>query len=109
MDRSSRSSAGFPLALAVTAAVLVACGAPTEEAKRVEEEQRVRAEVAAAKARAEALTAQANAECPDLKPGELRHPGAVARCRLLKEQAAEAVRQYEVGKKDAQAAGITVQ
>jgi len=173
MDRSSRPSAGFPLALAVTAAVLVACGGPKpapspeaspaavtlaperpadapaaiapttslaastapaaapavaaaaaappaasaspsptadpEEAKRVEQEQRLRAEVAAAKARAEALTAQVNAECPDLKPGELRHPGAVARCRLLKEQAAEAVRQYEVGKKDAQAAGVNVQ
>ena len=173
VDRSLRSWAGLPLALAVTAAVLVACGGPKpapspeaspaavtlapqrpadapaaigpatsvaastapaaapkvaaataappaasaspsptadpEEAKRVEQEQALRAEVAALKARAEALTAQANAECPDLKPGELRHPGAVARCRLLKEQAAEAVRQYEVGKKEAAAAGITIQ
>jgi hypothetical protein len=65
--------------------------------------------VAAAKARAEALTAQVNTECPELKPGELRHPSASARCQLLKDQAAEAVRQYELGKREAQAAGITVQ
>jgi ribonuclease E len=80
-----------------------------EEAKRVEQEQRLRAEVAAAKARADALTAQVNSECPDLKPGELRHPSAAARCQLLKDQAAEAVRQYELGKREAQSAGITVQ
>ena len=80
-----------------------------EEARRAEEAQRLRAEVAAAKAKADALTGQANTECPDLKPGELRHPGAVGHCRVLKEQAAEAVRQYELAKKDAQAAGVTVQ
>jgi len=80
-----------------------------EEAKRVEQEQRLRAEVAAAKARADALAAQVNSECPDLKPGELRHPGAAARCDVLKDQAAEAARQYELGKREAQAAGITVQ
>jgi hypothetical protein len=80
-----------------------------EEAKRVEQEQRLRAEVAAAKARADSLTAQVNSECPDLKPGELRHPSAAARCQLLKDQAAEAVRQYELGKREAQSAGITVQ
>jgi hypothetical protein len=79
-----------------------------EEAKRVEQEQRLRAEVAAAKARSEALTAQVNTECPDLKPGELRHPSAAARCAILKDQAAEAVRQYELGKREAQAAGISV-
>ena len=79
-----------------------------EEAKRVEQEQRLRAEVAAAKARADALTAQVNTECPDLKPGQLRHPSASARCALLKDQAADAVRQYELGKREAQAAGITV-
>ena len=69
----------------------------------------MRAEVAAAKARAESLTAQVNSECPDLKPGELRHPSSAARCQLLKDQAAEAARQYELGKREAQAAGITVQ
>ena len=67
-----------------------------------------RAEVTAAKARAEAFTAQAYAECPDLKPGELRHPGAVARCARMHEEAAEAVRAYEQARKDALAAGITV-
>ncbi|HEV7498531.1 MAG TPA: hypothetical protein VGQ33_00950, partial [Vicinamibacteria bacterium] len=80
-----------------------------EEAKRVELEQRLRAEVAAAKARAESLTAQVNTECPELKPGELRHPSAAARCQLLKDQAADAVRQYELGKREAAGAGITVQ
>jgi len=80
-----------------------------EEAKRAEQEQRLRAEVAAAKARAESLTAQVNSECPELKPGELRHPSAAARCQLLKDQAAEAVRQYELGKREAAGAGITVQ
>lgn len=79
-----------------------------EEVKRVELEQRLRAEVAAAKARADALTTQVNTECPDLKPGELRHPSASARCALLKDQAADAVRQYELGKREAQAAGIAV-
>ena len=79
------------------------------EAERVEQEQRVRAEVAAAKARAESLTATANAECPDLKPGELRHPSALSRCARLHSEAAEAVNQYELRKKEALAAGITVE
>jgi hypothetical protein len=79
------------------------------EAERAEQEQRVRSEVAAAKARAESLSATANAECPDLKPGELRHPGAVSRCARLHSEAAEAVNQYELRKKEALAAGITVQ
>jgi hypothetical protein len=80
-----------------------------EEAKRAEREQQVRAQVAAAKAKAETLTAQANAECPDLKPGELRHPGAVSRCKLMHGEADEAVKEYETLKKEALAAGITVQ
>jgi hypothetical protein len=99
-----------PAAAPAAAASASPSAAPDpEEAKRAEQEQRLRAEVAAAKARAEALTAQVSAECPDLKPGELRHPSAAARCQLLKDQAAEAVRQYELGKREAQAAGITVQ
>jgi hypothetical protein len=79
------------------------------EAERAEQEQRVRSEVAAAKAKAESLTATANAECPDLKPGELRHPGAVSRCARLHSEAAQAVNQYELRKKEALAAGISVQ
>ena len=104
------SAPAAPAAAAPAAASASPSATPDpEEAKRVEQEQRLRAEVGVAKARAEALTAQVNAECPDLKPGELRHPGAAARCQLLKDQAAEAVRQYELGKREAQAAGITVQ
>jgi hypothetical protein len=107
-------AAGAPVAPAAAAPAAGASPSPSatpdaEEAKRVEQEQRLRAEVAAAKARADELTAQVNSECPDLKPGELRHPGAAARCQILKDQAAEAVRQYELGKREAQAAGITVQ
>jgi type IV secretory pathway VirB10-like protein len=107
------AAAGAPAAAAPAAAAPAAAASPSptpdpEEAKRAEQEQRLRAEVAAAKARAEALTAQVNSECPDLKPGEQRHPTAAARCALLKDQAADAVRQYELGKREAQAAGITV-
>ena len=107
-------AAGAPAAPAAAAPAAGASASPSatpdpEEAKRVEQEQRLRAEVAAAKARADALAAQVNSECPDLKPGELRHPGAAARCDVLKDQAAEAARQYELGKREAQAAGITVQ
>ena len=103
-----------PAAPAAAAAAAPAAASPSptpdpEEAKRVEQEQRLKAEVAAAKARADALNAQVASECPDLKPGELRHPGAAARCQILKDQAAEASRQYELGKREAQAAGITVQ
>jgi hypothetical protein len=107
--------AAAPGAPAAPAAAAPAAASPSpaatpdpEEAKRVEQEQRLRAEVAAAKARADALTTQVNTECPDLKPGELRHPSASAKCAVLKDQAAEAVRQYELGKREAQAAGITV-
>jgi hypothetical protein len=104
--------AAQPPAAAAPAAAASASPSATpdpEEAKRVELEQRLRAEVAAAKARAESLTAQVNSECPELKPGELRHPSAAARCQLLKDQAADAVRQYELGKREAAGAGITVQ
>jgi len=103
-------AAGAPAAAPAAGASPSPSATPdAEEAKRVEQEQRLRAEVAAAKARADALAAQVNSECPDLKPGELRHPGAAARCDVLKDQAAEAARQYELGKREAQAAGITVQ
>jgi hypothetical protein len=79
------------------------------EALRAEEEQRIRSEVAAAKSRADSLSAAANAECPDLKPGELRHPGAVSHCTRLSSEATQAVSHYEALKKEAQAAGIVVQ
>jgi hypothetical protein len=79
------------------------------EALRAEQEQRIRAEVATAKAKAESLSAAANAECPDLKPGELRHPGAINHCARLRSEAAQAVSQYEMLKKQALAAGIAVQ
>jgi hypothetical protein len=79
------------------------------DALRAEQEQRIRSEVATAKAKAESLSAASNAECPDLKPGELRHPGAVNRCARLRSEAAQAVSQYESLKKQALAAGIVVQ
>ena len=105
----SGSSAPTASAPPVAASASVSPTPDPAEAERAEQEQRVRAEVAAAKARAESLSATANAECPDLKPGELRHPGAVSRCARLHGEAAEAVNQYELRKKEALAAGITVQ
>lgn len=82
---------------------------PAEAQRKQQEEQRIRAELAAAKATADTLTSAANSECPDLKPGELRHPGAVAHCAQLRGQAAQAVSQYEAMKQQAGAAGIKVQ
>jgi hypothetical protein len=79
------------------------------EALRAEQEQRIRSEVSAAKSRADSLSTAANAECPDLKPGELRHPGAVSHCTRLRGEAAQAVSHYEALKKEAQEAGIVVQ
>jgi hypothetical protein len=79
------------------------------EAERAEYEKKVRAQLAAAKAEADSLTATANSECPDLKAGELRHPGAVSRCEGLRRQAAQAVSTYETLKKEAKDAGIAVQ
>jgi hypothetical protein len=78
------------------------------EAVRAEQERSIRAQVAAAKAKAESLAATANTECPDLKPGELRHPGAVAHCARLRGEAAQAIAQYEDLRKQALAAGVTV-
>jgi hypothetical protein len=82
---------------------------PAEAQRKQQEEQRIRSELAAAKATADTLTNAANTECPDLKPGELRHPGAVAHCAQLRGQAALAVSQYEAMKQQAAAAGIKVQ
>jgi hypothetical protein len=84
-------------------------GADPAEAQRAEQEQRLRAEIAAAKATADSLTTAANTECPDLRPGELRHPGAVSRCAQMHRQAEQAVAQYEALKKEARDAGIAVQ
>ena len=79
------------------------------DAQRAQEKQRLRSELAAAKAAADSLTTAANTECPDLKPGELRHPGAVSHCAGLRSRAAQAVSRYEALKKDARDAGIAVQ
>jgi hypothetical protein len=81
---------------------------PAEAQRKQQQEQRIRAELAAAKSKADALTSAANTECPDLKPGELRHPGAVAHCIQLKAEATAAVNQYEALKQQAAAAGISV-
>jgi hypothetical protein len=82
---------------------------PTPDPARQAEQERLRSELAAAKAKADALSAALATECPDLKPGELRHPGAVGRCARLRSEAAQAVSQYEASKKQAEAAGIAVQ
>ena len=84
-------------------------GADPAEAERAEHEKKIRAQLAAAKAEADSLTATFNSECPDLKPGELRHPGAVSRCEGMRNRAAKAVSEYETLKKEAQDAGIAVQ
>lgn len=81
---------------------------PAEAQRKQQEEQRIRSELAAAKSKADALTTAARTECPDLKPGELRHPGAVAHCIQLKAEATAAVNQYEALKQQAVAAGISV-
>ena len=82
---------------------------PAEAERAAEYEKKVRAQVAAAKAEADTMTATANSECPDLKPGELRHPSSVSRCEHMHSQAAQAVRTYEALKKEARDAGIAVQ
>jgi hypothetical protein len=107
------SSEPTPVASAVAPQVAISASATSGpdpgEAARADQEQRVRAQVAAAKAKAESLSAKADADCPDLKPGELRHPGAVARCAQLRGDAAQAVSDYEDLKKEARDAGIAVQ
>jgi hypothetical protein len=76
------------------------------EVQRKQQEERIRADLAGAKARADSLSAAANTECPDLKPGELRHPGAVARCARMHSDATQAAAQYEALKQQAAAAGV---
>jgi hypothetical protein len=107
----SPTAQGIPVATPTPQVSASASTSPTPdpaEALRAEQEQRVRADVAAAKAKADSVSAAANAECPDLKAGELRHPGAVSHCARLRSDAAQAVSQYEMLKKQALAAGITV-
>jgi hypothetical protein len=79
-----------------------------DEARKAKEDQ-LRKDLAAAKTQAEALAARMATECPDLKPGELRHPGAVGRCAQLKREATQAAEHYEALKQDARAQGIAVQ
>ena len=112
---ASAVSPAAPVTPSATATPPVAASAsapPTEdpaEAQRKQQEERIRAELAAAKARADSLSSAANTECPDLKPGELRHPGAVAHCARLRSEATQAVSQYEALKQQVAAAGIKVQ
>jgi hypothetical protein len=112
---ASAVSPAAPVTPSATATPPVAASAsasPTAdpaEAQRKQQEERIRAELAAAKARADSLSSAANTECPDLKPGELRHPGAVAHCARLRSEATQAVSQYEALKQQVAAAGIKVQ
>ena len=106
---SARVPASAPAAAPAPAASASASpSADPEAARRAEQEQRLRAKVEAAKAKAEASTARFNNECPELKPGELRHPGAVAHCNRLHDDAAAALREYEAAKTEAEAAGVSV-
>lgn len=89
-----------------------AAGEPTPapaEAGPTAQQQRLAAELTAARAKADAAAAAFNAECPELRPGEVRHPGALARCGRLRAESAHAASQYEAVKKQAQAAGVAVQ
>jgi hypothetical protein len=79
-----------------------------DEANKQREDQ-LRADIAAAKGRADTLAAQVASECPELKPGEMRHPGAVGRCNQLKAEANQAASQYETLKQQARSVGIAVQ
>jgi hypothetical protein len=105
------AQAPSPVAPAVAPAASASPSATPDpaEAARAEQEKKVRAQVAAAKATADSLTAKADTECPDLKPGELRHPGAIARCAQMRADAAQAVSDYEALKKEARDAGFAVQ
>jgi hypothetical protein len=107
--------AGFPPPVAAPSAEAPAASpagppspAAADEAKKQREDQ-LRADVAAAKGRADTLAAQVASECPELKPGEMRHPGAVGRCNQLKAEANQAASQYETLKQQARSVGITVQ
>jgi hypothetical protein len=77
------------------------------EAQRRAAADQLRQKLKAAKTRAESLDAVLKQNCPDLKPGELRHPGAVRACTQLQAQATQAAADYEELKKQAQAAGVS--
>jgi len=79
------------------------------DAQRKQQQDQLKADLAAAKSTADSLAAKANSECPDLKPGEQRHPGAVAYCTRLRSDATLAASQYESLKQQAAAAGVKVQ
>jgi hypothetical protein len=79
--------------------------AAAEAQKKVQEEQ-LRQKLRAAKSNLETLEATLKQECPDLKAGELRHPGAVRGCTQLKAQATQSAAAYEELKKQALQAGI---
>jgi len=79
----------------------------TSEALRHAAAEQLRQKLKAAKTRVEALDASLKQNCPDLKPGELRHPSAVRACTQLQTQATQAAADYEDLKKQAQAAGVT--
>jgi len=108
----SPSPSVSPSATPTPAATASASASPTAdpaEAQRKQQQESIRAQLAAAKARADSLSTAANTECPDLKPGELRHPGAVAACARLRSEATQAVSQYEALKQQAAAAGVNPQ
>ena len=108
----SPSPSASPSASPAPSAAASASASPTAdpaEAQRKQQQEQIRAQLAAAKERADSLSTAANTECPDLKPGELRHPGAVASCARLRGEAAQAVSQYEALKQQAAAAGINPQ
>jgi hypothetical protein len=77
------------------------------EAQRAAAAEQLKQKLKAAKTRVEALDASLKQNCPDLKPGELRHPGAVRACIQLQAQATQAAADYEDLKKQAQAAGVS--
>jgi hypothetical protein len=76
------------------------------EAQKKALEDQLRQKLRAAKSNAETLEATLKQECPDLKPGELRHPAAVRGCTQLKAQATQAAATYEELKKQALLAGV---
>lgn len=108
----SPSPSVSPSATPTPAGTATASASPTAdpaEAQHKQQQESIRAQLAAAKAKADSLSTAANTECPDLKPGELRHPGAAAHCARLRSEAAQAVTQYEALRQQAAAAGINPQ
>lgn len=72
-------------------------------------ERQFRLQIAQAKAKSDSLEAAVRQECPDLKPGELRLPEAVAQCTRLRADATQAVAFHENLKKEALRAGVWIQ